>query len=220
MTSKDRPQPEIDNNPKWTESDGSYYLALPKAKGVRFLGAIAKRFDRPFQELIEEVSGQVVGETAFLFNGKRVDCRLSLAGSKKFEPYNRLWILFWGRIEIPSNSTDQGGITFDFEKELSQTESAPSLKIHWDFEHNCVSVSRKVISQNSGSLTVRFPMGYSDTPDIMPGLRATKWRTEIGYPFVLEQDSPKIIVPTWFSPNYYLLLDIRDDIRKRGVVKS
>ena len=216
---------QIGQAQKWKEYDSSiYYLSLPETEGIDFLGQIAAQFDSTFQELIREISGQITGKTVFWLNGKRVECKFSISKPKranKFKPYNRLWILFFERSNGSVLWTDQGAVKFVFEKEIVNHKRNPSLEISWNFENYCVSVSREV-KHNRGFCTpsclkIQLPMDYSDSPDVLLGIKAEGGKLEIGYPFVLEPDRDKIIVPSCFFPKTSLLQYILDDISQRGV---
>lgn len=208
--------------PKWKIEEDASRLVLPETKGKDFLGQIAGCFEDPFQRLMEDVSAQATGEIVFWLYGKNVSCGWILSNRDKYRPYNRLSVLFFPRVKHPALWTDQASVMFTFEEELGPYERGPSLCITWDFEDFCMSISREVEHNRAFStpsyLTIRIPMDYSDSPNIMPGLKATGGQVEIGYPFVSKQEAPKIIVPSCFFPKTHLLPVIRQDMAERGTI--
>lgn len=208
--------------PRWKIREDASRLVLPETEGKDFLGQIAGCFEDPFQRLMKDVSAQITGEIVFWLYGKNVECELTLGNIDKYRPYNRLSVFFSYREKHPALWTDQAGVRLIFEEELGPYKRGPSLCIAWDFEDFRMFVSREVEHNRALStpsyLTIRIPIDYSDSPNIMPGLKATGGQMEIGYPFVSRKDAPEIIVPACFFPKTHLLPVIRQDMAERGTI--
>lgn len=214
----------IENRPQWEGYRDIHILALPKDEGVKFLGHIAGCIDSPFQKLVEGIAPEISGDTAFFLIGEKVECRLPITGSEKYKPYNQLYFYFFDRTKQPVNWTDQGQITLVFINRIDSFKSSPLLSVSWDFLGKTVSVAREVKHNKAfatpSHLKIELPMDYADTPDIMPGIKVSDGSLEIGYPFTLEPDAPKIVVPLCILAQNHLLPLIHEDMKNRGFKKE